>query len=72
MTKAQLIRLLKSGNFTIAYHNQGVCSVYRSKMEYEKLPKTELIEIEDNDGEGYAPGIVELLVEALNGACVSI
>ena len=65
----KIIQLLKSGDFTVAYHDNGVCSIYKGKHKYEDLPDS-IYEPDDTDG--YAPEIVELLVKALGGKIDSI
>ena len=72
MSREELIELLKSGDFTIAYHDAGVCSIYRGKMKYGELPEGG--ELKDFMGcyEGYKPRVVEILVEALGGMSVTV
>lgn len=69
----ELIKLLKSGDFTIAYHDNGVCSVYKGRHQYDDLPEKEDWEFDMNDNyNGYAPAIVCYLIQALGGKCESI
>jgi hypothetical protein len=72
MKKNQLLKLLKSGNFTVAYHDNGYCTIYKGRHEYEDLPDKEVYEPDDLDEIGYAPAIVTLLVEALGGSVDSV
>lgn len=71
MKHEEIIKLLKSGDFTIAYHDRDGCSLYKGRHEYKNLPEKE-VKIEDVDGNGYTPYIVELLIEALGGTSESI
>lgn len=68
MTNEQkIIDLLKSGNFTIAYHDNGYCCLYRGKYLYDELPEREDFSFDMEGAEGYAPEIVSLLAKALGG-----
>jgi hypothetical protein len=71
MKKEEIIKLLKSGKFTIAYHNNCCPSLYKGIWAYEKLENKKEIETEQFDN-GYCPGIVSLLTEALGGESDSI
>jgi hypothetical protein len=65
--------LLRSGDFTIAYHDNGQCSLYKGRHKYDDLPKEEFASFDMNDNyNGYAPAIVVFLVKALKGRCESI
>lgn len=72
MNKKQIIELLKSGDFTIAYHDNGVASLYKGRHKYENLPEDELDVGTLFEQEGYCPGEVALLVKALGGRTESI
>lgn len=71
MTKREIIELLKSGDFTIAYHDSGYCCLYQGKIPYSKLPEESIKEFEGTT-KGYIPCEVELLVVALGGKVSSI
>jgi hypothetical protein len=74
MNDQDLINLLKSGNFTIAYHdNQDGC-VYEGRIDnYGKLPEDgEVDDFYSWDHDGYLPYIVKMLVKALGGEALSI
>lgn len=66
----KIIEILKSGDFTIAYHDNGYCNLYKGKFEYDDL-KGKPIEFDDWE-DGYTPDVVKQLVEALGGKVVSI
>lgn len=74
--RAELIELLKTGNFTVASHDHGQVSIYKgkytgynSKEEMPEFPEDRKDEVFDsNKTEGYMPEIVELLTEALGGS----
>jgi hypothetical protein len=74
--KKELIKLLQSGNFTIAYHDNGECCLYDKKIKnIDRLIDNEEKSIEsfsDCDSDGYLSIIVELLVEALGGKSLTI
>lgn len=74
MTEQDLIKLFKSGNFTIAYHDNQEGCIYEGKIDdYDKLPEDG--EIDDFFSwacEGYLPYIVQVLVKALGGKALSI
>lgn len=73
MKEGQIIELLKSGNFTIAFHDYSTCYLYKGKHQYDKLPKKEIASFDLHDGyNGYACEIMTLLVKALNGKIDSI
>jgi hypothetical protein len=72
MTEKKIIELLKTGDFTIAYHDNGQCSLYKGKFEYDDLPEKSLHDFDYNDAEGYCPHIVVLLAKALCGKSETI
>ena len=72
LKKIEIIKLLRSGNFTIAYHDNGYCCLYKGKMEYDNLPEEGEVAEFEGLGDGYIPIIVETLVNALKGKVVSI
>ena len=71
MKEKQIIDLLKSGNFTIAYHDNEYCCLYKGKLEYDNLPEDGEI-AEYDDSRGYIPDIVDILVKALGGKAETI
>lgn len=76
MTKVEqeIIDLLKTGDFTVAFHDQGECSIYKGIFEYDDLPEKEdyTVIFGGASDDGYAPALVIYLCEALKGKCVSI
>jgi hypothetical protein len=68
-TKKDIIKLLKSGNFTIAGHDNGVFCLYEGKLKYDELPRDDKVAtFEDwNNYRGYITEIIALLVKALGG-----
>lgn len=78
--REKILKLLKSGDFTIVYWDSGEATLYSKKWdkeeeyardEYETMNK--FIVFEDNQSwSGYCPKIVELLTEALGGKSDSI
>jgi hypothetical protein len=71
MKKKDIIKLLKSGDFTIAYHDNACPTLYKGRREYEQLLGENEVELDGLD-EGYCPEIVSLLTEALGGVSNSI
>jgi hypothetical protein len=69
MTDKEIINLLRSGNFTIYYHDNGQCMLFNGKHSEVTLPEKEDASFDLSGGDGYAPEIVCLLVAALHG-CV--
>ena len=77
MNKEQIIEVLKSGNFTIAYHDSDYATIHVGKLDYEELitdANDELIHDYETCGQidGYIPEIVQLLAEALGGKSITI
>ena len=72
MKQDELIKLLKTGNFTVAYHDNGYCIIYKGRHEYDDLPKKNIYIPHDMWDVGYAPHIVVLLAEALGGKVDSV
>lgn len=79
MTEKKIIKLLKSGNFTLRYDDNGSCVLIEGKFdEYEDTYNYDA-EINNGDsvdfdgyGDGYIPVEVEWLVKALGGNVISI
>ena len=72
MSEKQIIKLLKSGNFTIAYHDSQAPSLYKGKIKYDELPPQEDYEFMRCNFEGYIPEVVLCLVKALGGKIETI
>lgn len=77
--REKILKLLKSGKFTIVYWDSGEATLYKGKWdynkefekdEYEKMNKS-IVEFQDFST-GYCPTIVCLLTEALGGTADSI
>ena len=69
--RKKVVELLRTGNFTIAYHDNQSPSLYKGKLDYDQLENKKEIDLE-GVGDGYCPQIVCLLVEALDGYYDSI
>lgn len=67
LSKKAVIELLKTGDFTIAYHDSGYCTIYKNRLSYENLPEDGEVYECDCDMDGYIPAEVSLLVKALGG-----
>lgn len=61
----EIIKLLKSGNFTLHYYDNDSCALYKG-IHKDQVPERAVIEFEC-ESEGYLPKEVELLVKALGG-----
>ncbi len=77
MTEQSIIRLLRSGNFTISYHDSDDARLYKGKWKYDDLVNDDGDEVAeevyfDDESNGYTPAIVTLLVKALKGKVNSI
>ena len=74
LTEKQLLELFRSGNFTIAYHDNQDCSVYEGRYkDYEDLPDIKgALHNDSGYTDGYTPSIVYILVKALKGKTLSI
>lgn len=64
--KKKVIEILRSGDFTIAYHDNQDPWLYEGRLEYDDLPEDGGIPL-DGWTDGYIPIEVELLVKALGG-----
>ncbi len=69
--KKKIDKILKSGDFTIAYHNNQDAWLYKGKLEYDELPEDGGIPLEGFE-DGYIPFVVECLVKSLGGRVESI
>lgn len=77
--KKKIIDLLKSGKFTLAYHDREYCTLYKGIHDYDDLTddygessiKEEINFYGHGEGHGYAPEEVVALVKALGGKVVS-
>lgn len=73
MTESKIIELLRAGDFTIAFHDNDYCCLYKGRHRYDELPENEVAEFDMNSSrDGYAPYVMTLLAMALNGKTVSI
>ena len=65
MTEKKIIELMKSGDFSLMYHDNGYCTIHKGHIKYEDS-ETGVIELPDKEF-GYVPSEVVLLVKALKG-----
>lgn len=73
--KQEIIKLFRTGKFTIVTHDRGSYSIYSGRYyDYEDLPEEPAYHVQDDgiDSEGYMPAIVAYLTEALGGTTDSI
>lgn len=74
----QILNLLKSGNFTILYHDNGMCCLYPGKIKYDEADDglnngvKAMAEFNHTNDIGYTPYIVAMLAKALGGKVDSI
>ena len=72
LQRKEIIKLMKTGNFTICYYNHQEGGVWKGHLEPDELDiDAELIEFSNKGDERYLPEIVDMLVEALGGECNS-
>ena len=80
MDDKQIIKLFKSGKFTVIYWDNDAPYIYKGhwdkdeefdRDEYKTMNKKEF-KFNDYGNNGYCPKIVELLVKALGGKSDSI
>lgn len=67
----KILELLRSGDFTISYHDNGYCSLSKGHHKYSDEVDT-IKDFDNNETEGYVPSVVALLVKALGGKSNSI
>lgn len=69
-----LVKLLRSGDFTIAYHDSGDYAIYNGQYDsYDELPElAHAVYQDESSGDGYVPSEVDLLTVALGGIAISI
>lgn len=73
----KIIELLKSGNFSLYYHDSDNCTLHNGHISYEE---TDLEEYPENKEvatlgdltDGYLPDIVILMAKALGGKVGSV
>ncbi len=66
LSRKKVIELLQTGDFTIGYHDEGDCEIYKGRHNYEDLIDSVYSPV-NNYGGSYLPEIVYLLTEALTG-----
>lgn len=74
MKASKAVELMKTGQFTILYHDNGYCTLHKGHGEYDQFNEEAMdgADIEYPMEIGYIPGIVSLLVKALGGKVDSI
>lgn len=76
MNQKQIIKLLKSGKFTIWYWDNDAPHLYEGTLNLEDFEGelgSEISPVEfDESDDGYVPALVKLLVKALGGKVESI
>lgn len=70
--RKDIIELLRSGDFTIAYHDNGDCSLYKGRHNYEDCIDSFVDYDWEDINNGYIPQVVVDLVEALRGKSETI
>lgn len=71
-TDQDLLKLFRSGKFTIITHDRESYTVYPSRFIEAGEEPEDMDGFEVDDSSGYMPKIVELLAEALGGSTDSI
>lgn len=80
MKEKELIKLFKSGDFTIVYWDRSEPTIYKGKWDYNKeydkdayaTMNKSIVDIPQYNNQGYLPDIVSWLVKALKGKSDSI
>ncbi len=72
LNNKQIVELLKSGDFTIAYHDNECASLYIGKHQYDDLKEEDEVSLSNCIEDGYIPLEVNLLVQALKGQVQTI
>ncbi len=72
--RKKLIEIIKSGNFTVYFNDNGCCDVYHGKFSQTKIESEKFQEepIFSSSLESYYTELEELLVEALGGKLHSV
>ena len=70
----KLDKLLKTGNFTLIYWDNGSGALYKGRLDIGDIDEDTkaFAEFDSSNEKGYLPEIVELLVTALGGNADSI
>jgi len=71
-TQKQAIDLIKSGRFTIAYHDNGYACLYEGKYDYEDLKEDSEVYTFEQNYDGYISEEVFILIKLLKGNCVTV
>lgn len=74
MSDKSVIKLLKTGNFTLIGQDSDNIEIYEGHIRYDDIEKGDLspVEYEDYGGEGYVSALTLLLAKALGGKTDSI
>lgn len=68
----KILEILKSGKFTLAYHDSNYCCLYEGHKKYDDLEEDMHIAEFGESSFSYIPEEVEVLVKALGGKVVSV
>lgn len=68
----EITKILKSGNFTICYHDNGSGAIYKGNHDYEHCVDEDVILEFEGNTVGYIPDEVALLIKVFGGRVESI
>jgi len=78
VTRAELFENIKSGNFSVYYHDNGCSIIYKGKHDFDNIEWDEVEEemekliMFESEPDGYYTSDLALLVEALGGNLYSV
>lgn len=67
MNGKEIKNILKSGEFTIIYTDNGECQLYKGFFDLDDIDQHKPVHEFDDMQNGYTPGVVKFLVMALGG-----
>lgn len=74
MSRKKLLEIISSGNFTVYFHDNGCCNLYKGKFTQNQIESEKFQEdpIFESEGSSYYTDLEELLVDALKGKLWSV
>jgi len=67
LSEKKVIELLKTGNFSIIYHDNGCGSLYKGHHTTDSVSEKEIEPVYEFEPDGYYTSDVDFLVKALGG-----
>lgn len=75
MERTKLLEIIKSGDFSVYYHDNGCSTIYQGKHDFDEVKDWDAMEkliIFESEPNGYHTSDLELLVDALGGVIYSV